>query len=80
MAFGTVPIVTPDVCISSFMEPPIENVHYISVKSSEELETKLANIDPDQWAQMSSACYEWYQRNIHSKNCWVNMIQNLLYD
>lgn len=80
MAFGTVPIVTPEVCISSFMEPPNENIHYISVKSPEELKTKLANIDPDQWAQMSSACYEWYQRNIHSKNCWENMIQNLLYD
>ena len=80
MAFGTVPIVTPEVSVTSYMEPLIENTHYILVKTPEELKEKLANIGEEQWSNMSSACYEWYQRNVHSKNCWKNMIEHILYD
>ena len=79
MAFGTVPIVTPEVTVSSYMEPLIENIHYILVDSPEELKEKVANIDEEQWTNMSSMCYEWYQRNVHSNNCWNNMIENILY-
>ena len=79
MAFGTVPIVTPEVTVSSYMEPLIENTHYILVKDPEELKEKLASIDQEQWTKMSSVCYEWYQRNVHSKNCWKNMIEHILY-
>jgi len=79
MAFGTVPIVTPEVTVFSYMEPLIENTHYILVKTPEELKQKIANIDEKQWTHMSSACYEWYQRNVHSKNCWKNMIEHILY-
>jgi hypothetical protein len=79
MAFGTVPIVTPEVSVTSYMEPLIENTHYILVKTPEELKEKLANISEEQWSNMSSTCYEWYQRNVHSKNCWKNMIEHILY-
>ena len=33
MAFGTVPIITPEVSIKSNMNPPIENVHYITANN-----------------------------------------------
>lgn len=79
MAFGTVPIVTPEVSVSSYMEPLIENTHYILVKSPEELKQQITNMDEEQWKKMSFACYEWYQRNVHSKNCWNNMIKHILY-
>ena len=79
MAFGTVPIVTPEVTVSSYMEPLIENTHYILVVSPEELKEKMANINNEQWTKMSATCYEWYQRNVHSKNCWKNMIEHILY-
>jgi len=79
MAFGTVPIVTPEVTVSSYMESLIENTHYILVKSPEELKKQITNIDEEQWNKMSSACYEWYQHNVHSKNCWNNMIKHILY-
>lgn len=79
MAFGTVPIVTPEVTVSSYMEPLIENVHYILVKTPDELKQNVASIDKEQWCKMSRACYEWYQRNVHSKNCWKNMIEHILY-
>ena len=80
MAFGTVPIVTPEVSIESFMNPLIENVHYIRVSTSEELTEKVGKIDKEKWMEMSAACYEWYQTNVHSKNCWNTMINYILYD
>lgn len=79
MAFGTVPIVTPEVNVSSYMEPLIENTHYILVNNPEELKQKVAYIDKEQWTKMSKSCYEWYQRNVHSKNSWKNMIEHILY-
>ena len=79
MAFGTIPIVTPEVSVTSYMEPLIENTHYIKVTTPTELKEKIACIGEDQWTKMSIACYEWYQRNVDSKNCWKNMIENILY-
>jgi len=78
MAFGTVPIVTPEVSIKDYMDSPVENVHYLSVESPEDLKEKVANISEEQWEQMSKACFSWYQRNVHSDNCWENMITSIL--
>jgi len=80
MAFGTVPIITPEVSIKSYMDPPIENVHYITVNNPEELKEKIGFIDEKKWSKMSKACSEWYAKNIHSANCWNNMIENILYE
>lgn len=80
MAFGTVPIVTPEVSISSYMDEPKENVHYLLVKTPEELKEKVNSISKEKWESMSQACYEWYQRNVYSDNCWNTMINNILYD
>lgn len=79
MAFGTVPIVTPEVSVDSYMEPLIENKHYILVKTPEEMKKKLSIISQHNWEMMSNECYEWYQRNVHSTNCWNNMISNILH-
>ena len=78
MAFGSVPIVTPEVSIKDYMEPPIENVHYICVESPEDLKKKISDIGEEKWTEMSTACFSWYQRNVHSDNCWENMITNIL--
>lgn len=80
MAFGTVLIVTPKVSVSSFLEPLIEGTHYIYVTSPNEIKEKLEAITEEKWNQMSKSCYEWYQRNVHSKNCWKNMISKILYE
>ena len=80
MAFGTIPIVTEEVSISSYMDPPIENVHYICVKNTQEFKEKLEKMNEKKWKIMSKLCYEWYQRNIHSKTCWKHMIEYILYD
>lgn len=80
MAFGTVPIITKDVSISSYYDPPVENVHYIRANNKDELRNKVNSIDQEKWQQMSNACYQWYQRNVLSKNCWNTMIQTILYE
>jgi hypothetical protein len=80
MAFGTIPIVTPGVSINSYMDPLIENTHYILVNNPEELKEKVKLIPEKKWKVMSNACFEWYQRNVHSKNSWNNMISKILYD
>ena len=79
MAFGTVPVVTPEVTVSSYMESLIENTHYVRVSSAEELKEKLSEISQDKWEDMSNACYKWYQNNVHSNNAWKNMIYKILY-
>ena len=57
MAFGTVPIITSDVSIDSYMSPPIENVHYIRVDNPESLKKKLELISHEMWNKMSNNCY-----------------------
>lgn len=80
MAFGTVPLITKDVSVSSYMQPLIENTHYLRVNSPEELKEKVSSINETQWKLMSKSCYEWYQKNVHSTNCWNNMIEYILYE
>ena len=79
MAFGTIPIITPEVSIKSYIEPLVENIHYILVKNPSEFKEKIEDMDENKWNEMSKECYGWYQRNVYSKNCWNNMINNILY-
>ncbi len=79
MAFGTVPIITPEVSLS-YLYPLKEDTHYITVNSPDELKEKLKNIPDEKWEKMSQACFMWYQENIHSKYCWKTLINKLLYN
>jgi hypothetical protein len=79
MAFGTVPIMAPGVTTDSYMESLIEGVHYIRVTKPSDVPGKLDGISETKWAEMSEACYDWYQRNVYSTNCWSNMISHILY-
>ena len=79
MAMGTIPIITPEVTIESYMDPPQENIHYIRAKNPQEFTIKISNISKDQWEIMSRACYNWYQENVYSKNCWAKILENILY-
>lgn len=79
MALGTVPIITPEVSIKSYMNPPEENIHYLTAKDPSELKEKITSISKEQWEQMSNACYEWYQTNVHSKNVMNTILTNIFY-
>jgi hypothetical protein len=80
MGLGTVPIITETVCIDSYMDPPEENIHYIRCNNPENLKTILSNISQEKWEVMSNNCYNWYQKNVHSKNSFANFLTNILYN
>lgn len=80
MSFGTIPIITKEVSIKSYMNPPEENIHYIYVKDVEDLKSKLDVITPEKWEQMSKACYIWYQKNVHSKLSINTFLTSLLFE
>lgn len=79
MGLGTVPLVTPEVNVSSYMEPLKENIHYLVVATTDDLLHKTSEITEEKWKEMSDACSEWYQRNVFSKNCWNTIISRILY-
>ena len=70
MAFGTVPVVAPEVDMESYANRPVEGLHYIRVESPEDCVKKLANIDDDVWVRMSCACKEWYKENCSVDGMW----------
>ncbi len=39
----------------------------------------LSKITEEKWEVMSKNCYEWYQKNVHSKNVMTMMLNNILY-
>ena len=80
MALGTVPIITPEVSIKSYMNPPQENIHYITTTTPEELKEKIRSISKEQWEIMSKNCYNWYQQNVYSKNSMNTILTNILYN
>ena len=80
MAFGTVPIITPNVSITSYMDPPVENEHFIRVNTPEELTDKLKTTTQEKWEEMSNNCVEWFKKNVHSDNSWISTIENILYE
>tara|TARA_Y100000780_G_C13691283_1_gene419655 strand:- start:1795 stop:3426 length:1632 start_codon:yes stop_codon:yes gene_type:complete len=79
MAFGTVPLITNEVSIDSYYDPPIENKHYIRVNNTDDFKNKIKNISKEKWEKMSKECYEWYKRNVYSQNSWTTLINNILY-
>ena len=79
MAFGTVPLMTPEVSMNSYSDPLIENTHYILINDPLEVKEKIKDINRREWNRMSAACYIWYRRNVHSDNCWNNILDNIFY-
>jgi len=80
MAWGTVPIITDEVCISSYINPPKEGIHYIRAHDTEDMRRKLKGISRARWEMMSGACVEWYKENVHSEGSWNTTIKHILYD
>jgi hypothetical protein len=79
MGLGTVPIITPEVSITSYMDPPEEGKHFIRCNNPKNLKEILSKITEEKWEVMSKNCYEWYQKNVHSKNVMTMMLNNILY-
>lgn len=80
MGLGTIPIITPDVNIDSYLDPPIENIHYIKVDKPEDLGNKIKNITETKWEEMSENCVKWYMKNVHSNNVFTFILENIMYE
>jgi hypothetical protein len=76
MAMGCVPVVTLDVDMESYANPPQEGVHYLRVTTPEEVNTKVNAVSEDQWATMSAACLMWWKENASVSGSW-NLTQKL---
>lgn len=64
MGMGVVPLVTDDVDVVSYHDPPLEDVHYIRVSTPSDVERVIRETTPEKWERLSKACLEWYQKNV----------------
>ena len=79
MAFGTVPIITPEVSINDYINPPIENKHYIKANNPKEAKEKITSISDETWEEMSNNCRKWYYDNIHTDNFLFTTLDGIFY-
>jgi ornithine carbamoyltransferase len=72
---GTVPIVTPGVDITGYIEPLLDGLHVICVSSPEDALTKIAAITEDKWTTMSKEAKAWWQRNASAEGSWQRTVE-----
>jgi len=75
LAMGTVPVVTKDVDIKNYIEPLINGVHVIVVADQEDAINKIGKITEAQWTSMSTAGYQWWQRNCSIEGSWNRTLE-----
>ena len=67
---GCVPVVGPDVDMTSYADPPVEGLHYMRVDSPVDVKALLEKITPERWMVMSVACRDWWKRNCSIDGLW----------
>ena len=70
MAMGCVPVVSADVDMENYAEPPREGIHYLRVQTPQEAKEKVAAISEVQWQIMSSAAKQWWKTNASAEGSW----------
>ncbi|MBM29142.1 MAG: hypothetical protein CME58_12305 [Halieaceae bacterium] len=78
LALGTVPLVTPGVTVSSYMEPLEEGVHFLRVDKPQDLRGALDAVDPEQWEVLSRQGRAWFLRNCHSSALLRRTLRGIL--
>lgn len=63
MGVGTIPLVTNDCDMSSYTNPPIENIHYLKISNPDDISHILNTITSDKIKDMSEKCIEWWETN-----------------
>lgn len=77
MAMGCVPIVSPDVDIKGYAQPPVKGEHYFVAETPEEARRLATQTDEATWAKMSAAGREWWKENCSCDGMWA-LTQKLL--
>jgi hypothetical protein len=62
-ALGTVPVCSPEVDLQYYLNPPKEGVHFLRVKSAEEIKPLIDSITEEKWNKMSQAGFTWWKEN-----------------
>ncbi len=70
MSMGCVPVVTGDVDMSCYANPPVEGVHYLRGETPEELKAKMNVISEEEWLRMSLAGQQWWKENASVEGSW----------
>ena len=70
MAMGCVPVVAPEVDMTSYAEPPQAGVHYFRVETPAEADHVARTTSEERWATMSAACRAWWERNASVEGSW----------
>jgi hypothetical protein len=61
-AMGCVPLVTPDVDMVHYLEPPVEGVHYLRVSGPGDVSRVTEGVTEAQWQSMSEAGHAWWKK------------------
>ncbi len=77
MAMGCVPLVAPECDMDSYLEPPVEGVHYIRVTSPEEARKVALTMSKETWKEMSVAAHKWWKRNCSCEGSFNLTVKNL---
>ena len=70
LAMGTIPLITPGVDITSYIEPLIDGINVICVCSPDDAIIKMASISEDKWTSMSKEGKAWWKRNASAEGSW----------
>jgi hypothetical protein len=77
MAMGCVPIVSPDVDMANYANPPVKGEHYFVAETPEEARRIATTTDEETWTKMSAACRGWWKENCSCDGMWA-LTQKLL--
>lgn len=70
MAMGCVPIVSPDVDMVNYANPPVKGLHYFVAATPEEAKELATTTDENTWTRMSSAAHQWWKENASCDGMW----------
>jgi hypothetical protein len=76
-AMGCVPLVAPEVDMSSYADPPLEGIHYVRVKTPDEAARVAKDTSAEIWAAMSAAGRDWWRRNASVAGSWKTTLSAL---
>lgn len=70
MAMGCVPIVSPEVDMTNYANPPQKGVHYFVASTPEEAKALATDTEETTWKQMSAAAHTWWKENASCDGMW----------
>jgi hypothetical protein len=74
MALGCVPVVSAEVDMTNYANPPVEGLHYFRVSGPSDVNAILKKSHLD-WVKSSKACREWWKDNASVEGLW-GLIKN----